>query len=183
MDLMSGKMRQLWETEAEKKFELNLPRELMWSFIMTSIEFFKEVQSLKAAKEGPGGRRRVGGGGGGGGKFLPGETENFEENTRTFADLGSMRSINVAFLDDIDDAGSNDGSFDGGKGKKKKVEKKVAKLVKNGKTLGNGFSGLLGSKVGKSAFEPKAGSEVGTFDGLKDKDTPTGKQSTKASKK
>jgi hypothetical protein len=47
-----------------------LPRELMWSFIMTSIEFFKEVQSRR-------GRDRRGGG-----KFLRGESENFEENTR-----------------------------------------------------------------------------------------------------
>lgn len=51
-----------------------LPRELMWSFIMTSIEFFKEVQSRRGGG-GVGGRK-------GGGRFGVGESENFEENTR-----------------------------------------------------------------------------------------------------
>jgi hypothetical protein len=75
---MSDKLRELWENEADQKFELNLPRELVWSFIMTSIDFFKEVQSMKASNQGTGGRKRCGQVG----KFLPGETENFEENTR-----------------------------------------------------------------------------------------------------
>jgi hypothetical protein len=57
-----------------------------------------------------------------------------------------MRSINVGFLDEIDDAGSNDGSFDSGKLKKKK-EKKVLKVAKTGKTLLSAFSGPVRGKA------------------------------------